>query len=115
MRGLNELLQGILALLSALGLLGLGWLLLGRLLTPGLGDGPVYTVTPASGTGDGLEHTVKGLLWLRKNGLLQGTIVIADGGLDPAGKAVAAALLADATGVVLCPAGQLGAYLTQEH
>lgn len=115
MRGLNELLQGILALLSALGLLGLGWLLLGRLLTPGLGDGPVYTVTPASGTGDGLEHTVKGLLWLRKNGLLQGTIVIADGGLDPAGKAVAAALLADATDVVLCPAGQLGAYLTQAH
>ena len=115
MRGLNELLQGILALLSALGLLGLGWLLLGRLLTPGLGDGPVYTVTPASGTGDGLEHTVKGLLWLRKNGLLQGTIVIADGGLDPTGKAVAAALLADATDVVLCPAGQLGAYLTQER
>ena len=40
--------------------------------------------------------------------------MIADGGLDPAGKAVAAALLTGATGVVVCPAGRLSEYITEK-
>ena len=82
----------------------------GRLLTPvgGGGGGPVYAVVPASGDGAHLEQDVKGLLWLRGGELARFTIVIADGGLDGTGRAVAAALLARGQGIVLCPAERLG-------
>ena len=82
--GVHVVVQVLLALLAAWGLVALGWLLLGKLLTPDLGDCPVYAVVPADGDGAGLEHTVKGLLWLRGNDWTRCTIVIADGGLDPA-------------------------------
>ena len=94
-------------------LLALGWLTFGRLLIPvgGGGGGPVYAVVPASGDGAHLEQDVKGLLWLRGGELARFTIVIADGGLDGTGRAVAAALLARGQGIVLCPAERLGEYI----
>lgn len=90
---MNAIWQVLLALLAAVGLLALGWLTFGRLLTPvgGGGGGPVYAVVPASGDGAHLEQDVKGLLWLRGGELARFTIVIADGGLDGTGRAVAAA------------------------
>ena len=39
-----------------------------------------------------MEHTVSGLLWLRRTGLWRGTVVIHDHGLNPEGLAVAMAL-----------------------
>ena len=99
---MNPIWQVLLALLAAVGLLALGWLTFGRLLTPvgGGGGGPVYAVVPASGDGAHLEQDVKGLLWLRGGELARFTIVIADGGLDGTGRAVAAALLARGQGIV---------------
>ena len=109
---MHEILQALLALLTAAGLLALGWALFGRLVTPaGESGGPVYAVVPADGGGDHLEQDVKGLLWLRGGELARFTIVIADNGLDESGRAVAAALLADSTGVVVCPGDRLGAYI----
>ena len=110
---MNAIWQVLLALLAAVGLLALGWLTFGRLLTPvgGGGGGPVYAVVPASGDGAHLEQYVKGLLWLRGGELARFTIVIADGGLDGTGRAVAAALLARGQGIVLCPAERLGEYI----
>ena len=109
---MNAIWQVLLALLAAVGLLALGWLTFGRLLTPvgGGGGGPVYAVVPASGDGAHLEQDVKGLLWLRGGELARFTIVIADGGLDGTGRAVAAALLARGQGIVLCPAERLGVH-----
>ena len=104
--------QEVLALLAAAGLLALGWALFGKLLAPAGADGPVYAVVPAAGDGGGLEQAVKGLLWLRGGDLARFTIVIADSGLDPAGRARAAALLARDRGIVLCPADRLGAYIS---
>ena len=90
---MNAIWQVLLALLAAVGLLALGWLTFGRLLTPvgGGGGGPVYAVVPASGDGAHREQDVKGLLWLRGGELARFTIVIADGGLDGTGRAVPAA------------------------
>ncbi|MFQ7453623.1 MAG: hypothetical protein ACLRNQ_22030 [Flavonifractor plautii] len=58
----------------------------------------MYAVVPASGDGAHLEQDVKGLLWSRGGELARFTIVIADGGLDGTGRAVAAALLARGQG-----------------
>ena len=89
-------------------------MLFGWLLAPAEGAGPVYAVVPAAGEGAHLEQDVKRLLWLRGRQKKGFTIVIADGGLDSAGRAIAAALLADATGVVVCPAERLGEYIMEK-
>ena len=51
---MNAIWQVLLALLAVVGLLALGWLLFGKLVTPvgGGGGGPVYAVVPAAGDGE---------------------------------------------------------------
>ena len=92
--------------LSVIGLLALGWFLFGRLLVP-VGPGPVYAVIPARGGGEGLEQTVRGLLWLRGGELVGARIVVVDLGLDAEGRALAQHLCADAEQVCLCTAEEL--------
>jgi len=78
------------AVLSAFGLVCLGWLIFGRLVLPVGEDGrDVRAVVSGTGDGAGLEQTVGGLLWLRRSGLWKGIIVIEDRGLDPGGLALA--------------------------
>lgn len=96
----------ILATLAVIGLLSLGWSLFGRLLTP-VGPNPVYAVVPASGGGEGLEQTVKGLLWLRSGELAGMTVVVADAGLDEDGRRLAEALCRQLEQVRLCTAAEL--------
>ncbi len=88
----------LLILPAAFGLAGAVWLGLGRLLLPA--PCPVRAVIVGRGCGDGLEQTVRGLLWLRRSGLWRGTVVITDGGLDPQGLALAR-MLARRDGVEL--------------
>ena len=95
---MTEILPFFAILLAAFGLVSLGWLALGALLLP-VGRGARVTV-PAQGGGEGLEQTVRGLLWLRRTGLWRGEIVIEDRGLDGDGRALARAL-AERSGVSL--------------
>lgn len=111
---MDGILQVVLAVLAAIGLLALGWVAFDRLTAPADWGGPVYAVVPAAGEGPHLEQDVKSLLWLRGRQNSRFTIVIADGGLNPAGRAVAAALLTDATGVVVCPADRLSEYISEK-
>lgn len=111
---MDGILQVVLTVLAAIGLLALGWAAFDRLAAPADWGGPVYAVVPATGDGTYLEQNVKSLLWLRGKRNSRFTIVIADDGLNPAGKAVAAALLTDATGVVVCPADRLGEYIREK-
>lgn len=76
--------------LVAFGIVCLIWLAVGRLLLPG--SCAVRAVVKGVGGGDGLEQTVKGLLWLRRTGFWQGVVVIEDGGLDQAGRLLAQTL-----------------------
>ena len=87
---MTEILPFFAILLAAFGLVSLGWLALGALLLPGRCDARL-TVS-ARGGGEDLEHTVKGLLWLRRTGLWRGELVIEDCGLDEGGAALARAL-----------------------
>ena len=108
---MNPLLEIVLALLAAAGLLWLCLLLFSRLFAgAGTRGGPVYAVVPARGDGELLEGEVRRLLWLR-GGRCPMSIIIADAGLTPAGQAAATALLARNPGLVVCPMDQLGAYL----
>ena len=97
---MTEVFQFLAALLAAFGLVSLGWLALGALLLPGVC--PARMVVDARDSGDGLEQTVKALLWLRRTGLWWGEVVIRDRGLDQAGTALARALAAE-NGVSFSP------------
>ena len=85
---------GLIAVLLSVGLVA--WLATGRLLLPG--SCPVRALVEGRGCGEGLEHTVRGLLWLRKAGLWRGTVVIQNCGLDDRG-ILLAQLLARRNGV----------------
>ena len=87
---MTEILPFFAVLLAAFGLVSLGWLALGALLLPG--RCAARFVVSSRGGGEGLEQTVKGLLWLRRTGLWRGEIVIEDCGLDVDGAALAKTL-----------------------
>ena len=89
----------VLAVFAVIGMAFLVWLAYGWLLLPG--RCPVRTMVNASGDGDGLEQTVKSLLWLRRSGLLQGEIAICDAGLSQSGLLIAMTL-ARQNGVEFC-------------
>ncbi len=89
----------VFALLAVFGMASLVWLAYGWLLLPG--SCPIQATVLAAGGGEGLEQTIKGLLWLRKNRLWSGTIAIRDGGLNHEGLLLALAL-ARQEGVEFC-------------
>lgn len=93
---MTELVQFIAVLLAAFGLVSLGWLALGALLLPG--RCAARMAVAARGSGDGLEQTVRAMLWLRGTGFWRGEVVIEDHGLDEDGAALARAL-AEQSGV----------------
>ncbi|MEG1878482.1 MAG: hypothetical protein RR211_02515 [Pseudoflavonifractor sp.] len=93
-------LEILVSLLAATGLLALIWLVFGGLLVP-IGS-PLCAVLPARGDGARLEHDVAGLVWLRGGGLLRAQIIIADCGLTPEGKQLAALLAQRDPDLVLC-------------
>lgn len=94
---MTGVLQFFAVLLMAFGLVSLMWLALGALLLPG--GCAARTVVIGQGCGDGLEQTVRALLWLRRTGLWRGEIVIEDCGLDEDGTALAR-MLAGECGVL---------------
>jgi len=97
---MTEFFQFLAVLLTAFGLVSLGWLALGALLLPGVC--PARMVVDAKGDGAGLEQTVKALVWLRRTGLWWGEVVIEDCGLNREGEALARAL-AERSGVEFSP------------
>jgi len=105
-----ELLEIVMALTAAFGMLALGWLLFGRLVAPMDMDGPVYTVVRARGDGAGLEQEVNGLLWLVAERMPDARVVIVDMGLTPAGQKKAE-LLSGRPGVALCRPEELAGLL----
>jgi len=111
----NGILEIIGALFVAGGLLALGWLIFGRLLTPELGlSAPVFTVIPASGSGEKLEYTVNGLAWMRECKCQTCAILILDLGLDDTGRALALALRRRTPGLVICSPETICQYIQGE-
>lgn len=95
----------ILALLCVAVLLVTGRLLLLHLLSPTQqGTAPVFAVIPAAGDGEGLEHTLRHLHWLREEKLSHFTLLIVDAGLTPAGRALVTALQRKDPALLFCPA-----------
>ena len=78
----------------------------GKLLCPAAGR-DLWAVVWGSGAGDGLEQRVRCLAWLQNCGLRRCAVVVADGGLDADGRALAARLAGCYPGVILCSRQEL--------
>lgn len=100
------ILDGVLVLLGLAGMFCLACGLFCRLLLP---DSPygTWAVVWGSGAGEELEQRVRGLMWLQSCGLLRCTVVVADGGLDETGRALAVRLAARYPTLVLCSRQEL--------
>ncbi|MCD7822221.1 MAG: hypothetical protein LUG44_01620 [Clostridiales bacterium] len=77
----------ILAALAAVGLAAVLWLLLGACLVPTGTEDTLRVCLLASGAGAEVEHTLRGLKWLRTAGLLRAGVDIVDTGLNGEGRA----------------------------
>ena len=100
--------DGLVALLAAIGLATLLWLIVSvlfRLRKETLHH--VSAVVPARGAANGLEHTVPTLEQLRCDHGGFGGIVIVDCGLSPVGREVAALLSREDRDVALCTREEL--------
>ena len=80
-----EMLEAVLALLCAVGLGSLLWLLFGLLVRPARGREP-WVVLPGRGAGEELEAGLRQLAWLRRAGLFRGEAVIWDEDLERQGR-----------------------------
>lgn len=95
----------LMALLCVTVLLITGRLLFLHLLAPTQqGTIPVFAVLPAAGDGEGLEHTLRHLHWLREEKLSHFTVLIVDAGLTPAGQELVTTLQRKDPALLFCPA-----------
>ena len=93
------------AILCGVLLLVVNRLLFLHLIAPAQqGTIPVFAVLPAAGDGDGLEHTLRHLQWLREERLGRFTLLIVDAGLTPAGQALVQTRLRRDPALLFCPA-----------
>lgn len=92
----------ILAVLSALGVLTLLWLLLGFFLSPLGEDGTVLVTLRLRGDAEGLEHSLRALGWLRESGLLAAEVCLKDDGLTEQGRERVQTILNRFSATILC-------------
>lgn len=77
----------ILAVLCAFGVLFLCWMIIGAFILPVGSAETLRVCVLASGNGESVEHTLKGLDWLRRAGILRAGVDVIDAGLNGAGRA----------------------------
>lgn len=103
--------EAVLTFFAVFGLIMLIWVLLGRMLRPIPGRG-MCILLPGQGGGEGLEGTLRGVIWLRSLGLIRCPVIIADAGLDQEGKALVGRLTQQWSQVYRCPVEELGENLS---
>ena len=102
-----------LAMLAAMGLLSLGWLLFEKILSPvGNIGASMYIVVRGEEEGAGLEHTVNTLIWLQGKNLARCPLFLVDAGLNEEGRTVAKLLLNRWPEVQLCKPEELANYIS---
>lgn len=112
---LTACLEVLLAVLAAIGLMSVGWLLFGRWILPlGNEDTRTFAVVEAKGDGGGLEQTVHGLLWLRRGDLWRYRIIIVDCGLEESGQKIARCLTRDNDQIIVCNREDLARLLPEK-
>ena len=107
--------QILIAVAAVSVIFGVIWSLFWSLKTPvrcGHGTG-MSTVLTVQGGAEGLEQTLKGLVWLHENGTMSGQILLVDAGLNDEGRILARLILKKYTGVAFCKAEEVTEWITR--
>lgn len=81
----------LIAILSICGVILLLWCITGCFLRP-FGGNSLKMLYPVSGDAQELEHSIRGILWLREVGLTSGCVYLFDAGLSESGTAIVQAI-----------------------
>ena len=107
----------IITLLISFLIIGVIWLLYGRLVTPikaGKGE-ELYFVVYVNGSSPDLSRTAKGILWLLNSGRIKTDIIIADGGMDEESRKMAELLTHSYSEIRLCYLSELESILASKR
>ena len=110
-------LQIIITLLAAATLFGAFWTLCGKLRTPihrTRGTTTVHTILSVREGADGLEQTIEGLMWLMKNGTIEGQILIADCGMNEEGRELARLAVKKYGTIAICKAEDVKQWIVEK-
>ena len=104
--------DGIIALLAAIGLSSLVWILVRALFfLPPVAHSAIILIC-ARGDGEGVEQQVRTLLLLRSQYGIVGQILLVDCGLSEDGKRLCHTLARSEHIVTLCASDEIGKYIT---
>ena len=104
--------DGIIALLAAIGLSSLVWILVRALFfLPPVSHSAIILIC-ARGDGEGVEQQVRTLLLLRSQYGIVGQILLVDCGLSEDGKRICRLLARGEHIVTLCASDEIGKYIT---
>lgn len=109
------LMQLTIAVVSAAVLFGVIWTVYGSLRTPvrpGRGT-QVHTVVTATGRAEGLEQSLRGLIWLTENGFVVTRILLVDRGMDEEGLTLARLLTKKYANIVICQAEEVQQWIEE--
>lgn len=98
---MHMLLEAVLTLFGLAGMCCIVCILYSFLLRPHA-PGGTWAVVWGVDCGEGLEQRVRSLMWLQSCGLLRCAVVVADGGLNEDGRALAVRLAGRYPGLTLC-------------
>lgn len=99
-----EVLEIVLAFVLSLSIILLIWAVRGRLLRPDIGvkNSRVTVIVPAGADSERLEREIRGLRWLRDDGILNANILIVDAGMDKETAQIANSLTLNNPSVLIC-------------
>jgi len=94
---------------------GVVWAVYGRLRTPvrSVYETEMHTVLSVRGRAEGLEQTIEGLVWLQKNGTIEGQILIADCGMDEEGRELARLAVKKYGKIAICKAEDVKQWIVE--
>ena len=113
---LHLFLQVILAMTAVFVMLGVLWTMFGSLRTPirSIRGTGVQTVISVRDNAADLEQTLKGLLWLRANSIIDGPILIVDHGTNEEGKTLLKLARKQYGNIIICNAEDMSQWITPQ-
>ena len=99
-----EAFEIVMAFVLSLSIILLIWIVKGRLLRPVIGgkNSKVTVVVTAGADSECLEREIRGLRWLREDGMLKAEVLIVDAGMDSETAQIAYSLARNNPSVLIC-------------
>lgn len=110
---MSDLYHLAVALLAAIGVVSLVWLITGALLRPGRASPPIHVVLRPPEHPDDIQRSLERIRWLREWGHTDVRIIVADDGMTQEARDVVGLLCRDDPLLTVCGASEIGEHIIQ--